>query len=96
MICDRYDCPMSGWIPACKEIGGPVNVDLNYCMHADTGCDAFKSGHCIFNDHTLLAKIEGNFKPENCQVSTVSRIRFREFENVILFTSLFIFGFFGV
>ena len=61
---------MSDWIPTCKEIGGPVNVNLDYCLHQDTGCDAFKKGHCNFDEQHVLANVPGSFPPVSCQVST--------------------------
>merc|ERR1712226_940916 len=67
ILCDRYDCPMSDWIPTCKEVGGPVNVNLDYCLHQDTGCDAFKKGHCNFDEQHVLANVPGSFPPASCQ-----------------------------
>ena len=60
---------MSDWIPTCKEIGGPVNVNLDYCLHQDTGCDAFKKGHCNFDEQHVLANVPGSFPQASCQVS---------------------------
>ena len=44
---------MSDWMPTCKEIGGPVNVDLEFCLQQDFGCDAFKKGHCDFEEENI-------------------------------------------
>ena len=62
---------MSEWIPTCKEIGGPVNVHLESCLQADTGCEAYKKGHCNFNDQHVLANVQGNYPPASCQVCTL-------------------------
>ena len=67
---------MSDWIPTCKEIGGPVNVNLDYCLHQDTGCDAFKKGHCNFDEQHVLANVPGSFPPASCQVSRYVLNRF--------------------
>ena len=67
-----YKCPMTQWIPTCKEVGGPSSVDLEYCLNQDTGCEAFKRGYCKFDLEHVLQNIAGNFSPENCQVSMVT------------------------
>ena len=59
---------MSDWMPTCKEIGGPVNVDFEFCLQQDFGCDAFKKGHCDFGEENILQNIAGHFHPELCQV----------------------------
>ena len=59
---------MSEWIPSCKQLGGPVNVDMDRCLRQDFGCEAFKRGLCIFDQDSIMFNIEGNITPENCQV----------------------------
>ena len=68
-LCDLYRCQLSEWVPTCKQFGGPVNVNLEACIQQDSGCEAFKRGHCNFKEENILANIAGNFKAEDCQVT---------------------------
>ena len=68
-LCDLYGCQLSEWVPTCKQFGGPVNVNLEACIQQDSGCEAFKRGHCNFKEETILANIAGNFRAEDCQVT---------------------------
>ena len=36
---------MSQWMPECRAIGGPVDVDLDACFKLNSGCGAFKKGN---------------------------------------------------
>ena len=59
---------MSEWMPSCKVIGGPVDVDLESCLQQNMGCEAFKSGYCHFDEDVVLGNIEGITDPKACQV----------------------------
>ena len=43
-------------------------MDLGACLQQDSGCDAFKRGHCNFGEENVLANVAGNFQVEDCQV----------------------------
>ena len=58
-------CPMSKWSRTCKQIGGLVNVDMDFCLNQDFGCNAFKKGYCFLTKKNIM---EGNITAENCQV----------------------------
>ena len=68
-LCELYGCQLSEWVPTCKQFGGPVNVNLEACIQQDSGCEAFKRGHCNFKEENILANIAGNFRAEDCQVT---------------------------
>ena len=77
---------MSKWISTCKEVGGPSNVDLKYCLNQYTGCKAIKKGYCEFDQEHVLQNIAGQFSPANCQVCNRCHILYSyvyKFQNMI-------------
>ena len=58
---------MSEWMPTCKEIGAPVDVDLAQCFQVNNGCEAFKEGYCDFDEEYVISNIENLFGVEACQ-----------------------------